>query len=634
MRIKFKILILILVVFAVSLIKYYPVLAFSVLSVTGQSSNVTQTSATLYGNFGGADAEGATVAGFEYGPSSPYGFSTSEAVDFIKGSFVGDDSTLGFFWTGVLDTDVNDNIYVGGYTGFADEIQKFDSDGNYILTFGQNGSGLGEFNSISSLNISPTTNKIFVTDSGRRIQDFDLDGTNPHLFHQFLDEEDGGSIYRETPVDVAFDSEGNVYVSTLIEVGAGGIVTDISVGVFKYESNGDLIADDFIIIDEGDNRAQHAFLAIDSSDNVYLSVLETNEIIKYDSSGVEITRVTASGTGDGEFNSPVFLDIDSYGDLIIVDYGNSRLQKFDEDLNFIYAFDWAGQNDPVDVAVNSIGDIVVSVTDDSTTRVDILNGDFSSNISSLSCETAYFYRAYATVGDETFYGDDNTFTTDDCDEPAPSGGGGGGSSSGSRLPYVRITDNLSETKTSDVSLDVFTPEAVEGFSLSNTPDFKLKIDYANVQRGVKKINWNLCYGIEICNAGQKIIYAKFIHPSDSYLGEYDDATILYNPDLPKIVCPYFIGFAKKGWNNNREEVRKIQTFLNQNTNAEIVEDGIFGIKTEKAVKDFQQKYFMQIIAPWIDVTGLQKPSGWWFKTTAAWANSLLGCPTVVSDFSI
>ena len=51
-------------------------------------------------------------------------------------------------------------------------------------------------------------------------------------------------------------------------------------------------------------------------------------------------------------------------------------------------------------------------------------GSFSANISSLTCNTAYHFAAYATNSGGTGYGSDQTLTTSACPSPAPSGGGG------------------------------------------------------------------------------------------------------------------------------------------------------------------------------------------------------------------
>ena len=50
-------------------------------------------------------------------------------------------------------------------------------------------------------------------------------------------------------------------------------------------------------------------------------------------------------------------------------------------------------------------------------------------------------------------------------------------------------------------------------------------------------------------------------------------------------------------------------------------DGAFGLETEQAVKSFQSKHRAEILSPW----NINGPTGWWFKTTRAIANEILGC---------
>jgi tripartite motif-containing protein 71 len=44
------------------------------------------------------------------------------------------------------------------------------------------------------------------------------------------------------------------------------------------------------------------------------------------------------GTGEGEFNTPYSVDVDSQGDVWVADRDNSRIQKFDKDGNFLLQF--------------------------------------------------------------------------------------------------------------------------------------------------------------------------------------------------------------------------------------------------------------------------------------------------------
>lgn len=94
----------------------------------------------------------------------------------------------------------------------------------------------------------------------------------------------------------------------------------------------------------------------------------------------------------------------------------------------------------------------------------------------------------------------------------------------------------------------------------------------------------------------------------------------------RVACPYFSGYAKKDDPNNKpSEVKKIQAFLNGEMNLALLVDGIFGIKTDQAVRSFQQKYFTEVITPWTSQNGLEHPTGWWYITTSKQGNHLLGC---------
>lgn len=87
-------------------------------------------------------------------------------------------------------------------------------------------------------------------------------------------------------------------------------------------------------------------------------------------------------------------------------------------------------------------------------------------------------------------------------------------------------------------------------------------------------------------------------------------------------CPAFSQFHRRGDRNG--EVPLIQDFLNTHMQAGLVVDGIFGPLTEKAVHNFQQKYWEQTIKPWTPVLS-PKTTGRWYKTTKAWANELSNC---------
>lgn len=86
---------------------------------------------------------------------------------------------------------------------------------------------------------------------------------------------------------------------------------------------------------------------------------------------------------------------------------------------------------------------------------------------------------------------------------------------------------------------------------------------------------------------------------------------------------YLTTFMRIGPNNNAEEVKKLQTFLNENLGKTIPLTGYFGPLTEAAVKEFQTKYKDEVLTPW----NLTTPTGYVFKLTQRKIN-LLKCPTL------
>lgn len=74
---------------------------------------------------------------------------------------------------------------------------------------------------------------------------------------------------------------------------------------------------------------------------------------------------------------------------------------------------------------------------------------------------------------------------------------------------------------------------------------------------------------------------------------------------------YLQSYIKYGANNNIEEVKKLQTFLNENEGESIPVTGFYGNITKEAVNRFQLKYKEDVLTPW----GITEPTGYVYKTT-------------------
>lgn len=89
----------------------------------------------------------------------------------------------------------------------------------------------------------------------------------------------------------------------------------------------------------------------------------------------------------------------------------------------------------------------------------------------------------------------------------------------------------------------------------------------------------------------------------------------------------------RGLPNDPAQVKALQEFLNAELGTEIPLTGIFGPRTEEAVKSFQLKYWREILAPWVPF-GLPSDhaaTGLVGKTTA-WKINTLRCPTLNLQF--
>lgn len=167
--------------------------------------------------------------------------------------------------------DSHGNVYV---TTFNKKVQKFDSNGNFILSFGGSGGNDGQFNNAVGITVD-SNDFVYIADSGNnRIQKFDSNGT----FILTIEETTLGKF--NLPRDVYVDENDHIYV-----------------------------------IEYGNNRVQ-----------------------KFDSDGNVLLAFGKQGSGNGEFHRPRSINVDSQGNIYVVDSENFRIQKFDSNGNYILTF--------------------------------------------------------------------------------------------------------------------------------------------------------------------------------------------------------------------------------------------------------------------------------------------------------
>lgn len=91
------------------------------------------------------------------------------------------------------------------------------------------------------------------------------------------------------------------------------------------------------------------------------------------------------------------------------------------------------------------------------------------------------------------------------------------------------------------------------------------------------------------------------------------------------ICAWDASFMRRGYKGNKsDDVKKVQQDVaNGLMQVGLVIDGVYGPKTEAAIKAFQAKYADEILKPW----GINTPTGLFYLSSLRHAQKLL-CPTV------
>ncbi|WP_374029183.1 6-bladed beta-propeller [Bdellovibrio bacteriovorus] len=201
-------------------------------------------------------------------------------------------------------TDSEGHIYITD--NLANNIEKFASDGTHLLTIGSAGTNPGQFNGPSGIYIDKN-DIIYVADLGNsRVQKLSKDGT-------YLGEigNSGGAGQLDQPSTVHLDKDGNIYVCT---IGA-------SRKIYKYDASGNFL------FSFGDGPYRFG-IYVDSVGNIYSTNYDQNRVDKFDSGGNFLVSFGSLGSFLGELQAPADIAGDSYGNLYVVDVYNHRVQKF------------------------------------------------------------------------------------------------------------------------------------------------------------------------------------------------------------------------------------------------------------------------------------------------------------------
>ena len=172
--------------------------------------------------------------------------------------------------------------------------------GEFLGTFGQKGSDVGQFNGPSGINIS-LEGKVYVADTeNSRIQVFHSDWTLSH----FIDGKVSGDGSFFSPRSVAFDISIDVHV-TGWNSNSVTVFTPSEQFVRKYDQT---------------HLQNLVGIAIDSAGYSLVVNMESDSLSIYDPSGRFIHSI-------GGFNRPCGVSVSLDGAVCVADIGNNRLVK-------------------------------------------------------------------------------------------------------------------------------------------------------------------------------------------------------------------------------------------------------------------------------------------------------------------
>jgi sugar lactone lactonase YvrE len=131
----------------------------------------------------------------------------------------------------------------------------------------------------------------------------------------------------------------------------------------------------------GANLQQAYDVAIGIDGSIYVSNYNRNNILVFSPEGVFVRTIGYLGSGDGQFNKPTKIEINSTGYLYVCDLNNYRVQVFDQTGNFVRKWGSYGTGSGqftslYGIGINSTGHVYVSDKQNNSIKVFDQMGNF------------------------------------------------------------------------------------------------------------------------------------------------------------------------------------------------------------------------------------------------------------------
>jgi DNA-binding beta-propeller fold protein YncE len=212
------------------------------------------------------------------------------------------------------------NVYVSDKAN--NRIEEFNSEGKYVAKFGESGSAPGQLDDPEGIAIvpagavtSPTSGEVWVGDfANDRIDEFTETGEYIGSFGS----EGSGEGQFKGPDGIAFSGE-DVYV---VDSGNSRVQEFSMSGTYvaKFGAKG---------TGEGQFQTPTGIASEPVSGDLYVADSANNRIEEFNPAGTFVVAFGKKGEGNGEFTSPQSLAVNPTGDVYITDTTNNRVQALE-----------------------------------------------------------------------------------------------------------------------------------------------------------------------------------------------------------------------------------------------------------------------------------------------------------------
>ncbi|MDD5731577.1 MAG: hypothetical protein PHU42_01680 [Patescibacteria group bacterium] len=258
-----------------------------------------------------------------------------------------------------LAVDNSGNVYVVDQNN--NRVDVTDANGAHIAYIGPAILGTTNLSVPEAVCVSKVDGTIAIVEEGVILLD------SSHVFLRRFGGIGMGDGQFNEPKGCAFDLLNNIYVVD----DTSTVGNTVNHRIEKFDINGNFLLK-WGSKGTGDGQFNKPWgITVDSQNNIYVSESGGNRIQKFTSDGAFVAKWGCSGSGNGCFSLPSYMGSDSSNHIYVMDFGNNRVQVFTNTGTFLYSIGSLGSADgqflaAVGITITSGG--IVYVSDGSTAK--------------------------------------------------------------------------------------------------------------------------------------------------------------------------------------------------------------------------------------------------------------------------